>query len=250
MQKLKKEKVCFVGGALQANYIKQFNDKIDSLPEDFDLPYYVYTDSPEDITKSYDKLKVFSLTDLKKRTPETAKYEFVEGSTKLYSYPQNTRRDIINKAVEDGYECIIWNDCDAKLVAKQSNLLDTLSNLKVNNIYTQGSIYRNLPNTHGNKAPFYNCKKVINELNLKASEESLNIHDGPVCLYYFDSDTFSKYIEMWDKVTEYAYKTVYAHKGGHERPSVEVYAIAAAQVGVQHLNRQMFKIQHDLSIQY
>lgn len=250
MQKLKKEKICFVGGALQANYVKQFNDKIESLPEDFDLTYYVYTDLPEDITKSYDKLKVFSLTDLKKRTPATQKYEFVEGSTKLYSYPQNTRRDIINKAIEDGYECIIWNDCDAKLVANQSILIDTINTLEINNIHTQGSIYRNAPNVQGNKAPFYNCSKVINELELNVSEASLNVHDGPVCLYYFDNNTFKKYIEMWDKVTEYAYKTVYAHKGGHERASVEVYAIAGAGVGVQHLNRQMFKVQHDLSIQY
>ena len=251
MSKIDKSKVCFITAAIQKNYVDQFNNKVNNLPKEFDFNFYVLTDLPQDITTSYPKLTVLNFYDIKKRTPETDKYETVDGSTALTSYPNNTRRHIIKRALDDGFKYIIWNDNDVSFNKPIDELLLYMEKFKINSIYTQNSIYRNKENSDGTTPkPFDNCDKVINHFNFDIDKKDLKIHDGPTCIYYLDTKVSSKFIKTWDKVTEYAYQNPYAHKGGHERPSVEVYAIAVAQLNIDHITKQLFRVDHDFSIKY
>lgn len=249
MNLVNQTKVCFVTGAVQENYINQLNTKLSKLVSDFKFPYYVYSDQPDKIDSSYENLKIYDFTELTKRTPGTVPYEVVSGTTKLSEFPQNSRRHIINQAFTDGYEYVIWNDVDVDLVKPTETLLDVLSKLKINNIYTQFSIYRNDPEREGNKRPFILCKEGLVDLGISANIDDLLIHDGPLAIYYFDEETKRQYIKTWDAATEYAYNHG-IDRGGHNRPGVEVYAIAQTGVGVEHIIKHPFTVKHDRSVHY
>ena len=244
---ISKPKICFISGAVQDRYIDQFNNKVNTLSSEFD--YYVYTDKPDKINSGNKKLRIFDLYELTKRTPNTVKYEVVSGSTKFNKYPNNTRRHILNQAFEDGYDCVIWNDVDARLRVNEDRVYQVVNNLPINHIHTQGSIYRNRPDSN-NIMPFFNNAQVLKDLNIQVDSSELIVHDGPTCIYYFDKETQSKYIKAWDKVTEYGYTNPYLHNSGANRASAETYAIAIANVEVKQTDALLFNVKHDLSIRY
>jgi hypothetical protein len=241
-------KICFVSDANQENYVKQFNDKIESLPKDFDFTYYVCTNLPDMVTKKYPKLKVFDLNELQNRTKETLEYEKLKDDVKLAHYPANIRRHIINKAFEDGFDYVVWNDCDVKFSNTVDAFIQELKNFKINTIYTQNVIYRY--GNRGNQGPFTGCDQVLEYFNHKDKKEKLKIHDGPTAIYFFDEDTKKKYIKVWDDITLYGYEKPYTHKKGGSRPMTEVYTITFNEIDIEPLNKVMFKIKHEHNIKY
>lgn len=243
-----KDKICFVSDANQENYIRQFNKKIESLPDDFDFDYYVSTTNSDMITNKYDKLKVFDSNEMMKRDHRMEKYEFLTKNMKLYFYPSNIRRHIINKAFEDGYDYVVWNDCDVKFNTTKENFINELKKYEINKIYTQCSIYRY--GNNGNQSPFDNCDRVIEDFNNKKSKNDLKVHDGPVAVYYLDKQKQKDYIKTWDDVTFYGYEKPYSTQRGAERPHTEVYAILFNDIDVEYSTRRCFVIKHDSNVHY
>ena len=242
------DKICFVSEANQPNYTTQFNKKIKSLPPWFNFSYYVSTDDPQSITNTYSKLKVFDITDLQKRTEETKKYEQIQRDSKLFKYPANIRRHIIHKAFEDGFNYVVWNDCDVFLKTNEDKFLKEIQNFEINTIYTQNSVYS--INKSMNQSPFKGCDKVLSKFNICELKERMKIHDGPTAIYYLDKSVQKKYIKTWDEITLYGYQEPYSHQKGAERPPTEVYAVTASGVKLKHLSHIHFSINHDLSIKY
>lgn len=245
---MENKKICFVSDANQENYIKQFNSKIENLPEDFDFIYYVCTNIPDMITNKYDKLKIFSLSDLQKRDEKTIEYEVLEKGVNLFKYPANIRRHIINKAFEDGFDYVVWNDCDVQFSTTKELFLIELEKFKINNIYTQNSIYRF--GNGGNQAPFGGCDIVLKDFKSEDKKTRLKIHDGPTAVYYFDKETQKNYIKSWDEITLYGYQKPYSYQRGAERPPAEVYAVAFNNIDILHTTHRCFIIRHDNEIKY
>ena len=241
-------KICFVSDANQENYIKQFNDKIESLPEDFDFHYYVSTNIPDMVTKKYPKLKVFDLSELQNRTKNTLVYEELKNKSNLFHYPANIRRHIINKAFEDGFDYVVWNDCDVKFNTTVELFIEEIKKYNINTIYTQSSIYRY--GNHGNQAPFGGCDQVLEDFNQKDKKEKLKIHDGPTAIYFLDENTKKNYIKVWDEITLYGYEKPYSYQRGAERPPAEVYAVTFNDLNIEYIKRRCFHIKHDESIKY
>jgi hypothetical protein len=242
------DKICFVSEANQPNYTTQFNKKIKSLPFWFDFSYYVSTDDPQSITNTYSKLKIFDIADLQKRTEETKKYEQIQRDSKLFKYPANIRRHIICKAFEDGFNYVVWNDCDVLLKTNEDKFLKEIQNFEINTIYTQNSVYS--INKSSNQHPFAGCDRVLSDFNISDLKNRMKIHDGPTAIYYFDRDVQRKYIEAWDNITLYGYQNPYSYQRGAERPPAEVYAVTISDVDIKSLSRTQFLIKHDQSIKY
>jgi hypothetical protein len=242
------EKICFVSEANQPNYVEQFNNKINSLPDWFDFSYYVSTDNLRSVTNAYSKLKVFDIAELQKRTEQTEQYEQIQRGSKLMKYPSNVRRHIIHKAFEDGFNYVIWNDCDVFLKTDEDRFIKEMQNLEINTIYTQNSIYR--INKSSNQHPFGGCDRVLSDFNISDLKNRMKIHDGPTAIYYFDRDVQRKYIEAWDNITLYGYQKPYSHQRGAERPPAEVYAVTISDVEIKSLSQTQFLIKHDESIKY
>lgn len=246
---MSKYKICFVSEANQPNYVEQFNNKINSLPDWFDFDYYVNTDSPESICSNYEKLKVFNLLDLQKRTPATLKYEELKVGCKLYTYPSNIRRHIINQGFEDGFDYVIWNDCDVSIKTNRERFLSHIENLTINTIYTQNSIYRY--GVSSNQGPFQGCDAPLKHFDIEHKKDQMKIHDGPTAIYYLDPQTQKNYINCWDQVTQYGYEKPYSsHQKGAERPPCETYAVAMNDIDIKSLSVSHFAIKHDPSIKY
>jgi hypothetical protein len=240
--------VCFVTEANQENYVNQFNNKIENLPEDFDFTYYVSSNLPNRITKKYNNLKIFNLEELQDRDMRTKQYEVITDNMPFFHYPNNIRRHIINKAFEDGFEYIVWNDCDVEFITTKNFFLEELKTFKINTIYTQHCIYRY--GTSTNQRPFEGCDVVLKYFDSENKKPQLKIHDGPTAIYFFDKRTQKKYIEKWDDIVLYGYENPYSHQRSNERAPAEVYAVAFSDIDISHINERCFHARHDFGIRY
>lgn len=244
-----KIKACIVTDAHQEKYAKKINKKIKSFAPQLDqcLQYYVCTDKPELIDSNIDYLKVFNLTHLQERDPKTKDYENISKTVKYRKYPWNLRRHIINKALEDDFDYVIWNDCDVSLLVDRSVLFNSLKKCEYNNVYTQSTIW-NFKNNRERKA-FYNCDKVIKDLSINIPKNQLITHDGPTAVYRLDKNHKKSFIESWDLLTLYGYESKYWNEPNWFIPNL-VYVFAMSGVGLLPLNRKLFRVDHDYENRY
>jgi len=239
-----------VGNANQPKYIEQFNSKIQNLPKDFDFDFYVCTDNPSLVNRDYQKLKVFNLNSLQQRTPETLSYEKLNPGVKLRFYPSNIRRHIIHQAFVDGFDYVVWSDCDALPIASKNKFLRELSSYKINSVHSQNIIFRFREDGQGNQQPFTNCDIVLKHLGLSSQKKNLKVHDGPTAIYYLDKKMQKSFIKSWDDITLYGYQKPFFREGHHSRPNC-AYTFVMNDISLNYTkSKTLFRIKHDRSVWY
>jgi len=242
----KEMKVCFVTEAYQLEYVNQFNRKIKELHDILgdDVHYYVSTNLPNKIDNNYKNLKVFDLYDLQERSLKTKKYENFNNKKTYRKYPWNLRRHIINKGFEDGFDYVIWTDCDVSLKKNitYEKLIKLLIKLEKNTIYTNSVIYTF--NQTNPKRMFNNHEKVFKDLNLKFDKNNMVTHDGPTAIYYLDNEHQKRFIEKWDFMVEYGYESKYWGDGNWFIPNL-IYVILMSGVKVKNLYEIIFNVNHN-----
>jgi hypothetical protein len=240
-----KMKVCFVTEAHQLEYVNQFNCKIKKLHDILgdNFHYYVSTNLPNKIDNSYKNLKIFDLCDLQERSPKTKQYENLNDKHVYHKYPWNLRRHIICKSFEDGFDYVIWTDCDVifKKNVTYKRLIELLNKLDKNTIYTDSVIWKF--NNEPQKV-FNNYEKVFKDLNLKFDKNDMITHDGPTAIYYLDNEHQKKFIEKWDFMVGYGYESRYWGDGNWFIPNL-IYAILMSGIKVKALPEKIFIPQHN-----
>lgn len=236
------KKVCFVTAADQQIYVDQFNNRHKDFVERYGDTFFVYvsTNLPHKIDK-LGNIKVFDLKELQKRHPETAICETVsENQTYTYrKYPWNTRRHIINKAFVDGYEYIVWTECDVHFRPSLEKFYDSLGSMKINTVYTFSTIWRY--NDSPNNKVFCDYEKISSKLGIKIDNNFCNTHDGTNAIYYLDKKTQTNFIRDWDRIVEYRCNNNPKNGWIENMP----YILCANNIGVECLGKGIFSIRHE-----
>lgn len=239
-----KVSICFVTDAHQEKYVNKFNLKVKNFDSDFF--YYVCTDLPHLIQKK-ENLKVFSLSELQNRHPESLNYEKIDDEVSYSNYPWNNRRHIINKAFEDGFDYVIWTDCDVELGVDKELLMKELMSYQIDNVYTQSTIWKYSENLE--QRMFHNCDLVLKYLNNEINKTELITHDGPTAIYYLSKEKQNLFIKYWDDITLYGYESKYYRKGNWFIPNLS-YVFPLSKVGLKSVNKKLFKINHNTDDRY
>ena len=242
----KEMKVCFVTEAYQSEYVNQFNRKMKELHNILgdDVHYYVSTNLPNKINNNYKNLKVFDLSDLQQRSLKTKKYENFNNKKVYSKYPWTLRSHIINIGFEDGFDYVIWTDCDVLLKKNitYKKLIKLLASLEKNTINTDSAIYKF--NEDNPKRMFNNYEKVFKDLDLKFDKNDMVTHDGPTAIYYLDNEHQKKFIEKWDFMVSYGYESKYWRDGNWFIPNL-IYVILMSGVKVKFLPKKIFITKHN-----
>lgn len=235
-------KICFVTDAHQEKYAVKFNKKIQKFAPELNesFQYYVCSDRT-DLIEDFDFVKKFELSKLQDRHPETKEYEAISDTVKYREYPWNLRRHIIYKALEDGFDYVIWNDCDVTLCDSQEALKLELDEYKPNNIYTEQTIWNY--GKQPERIEFSGFRKAVADLGLVTNESELSTHDGPSAIYVLDHEHRKRFIENWDRVTLYGYQENYYGQPNWFIPNL-VYALGLSDIKVLSAKRKLFRVDH------
>jgi hypothetical protein len=219
------EKFCFLSEANYPNYtrrLKEFNLK-QYLQMDLDIPFYISTNRPEDFIEYKDNpnIRVFDIEDLRQNNPESIINEPLPSDPRgLYParYPWNTRRFIINKAIEDGYLGMFFLECDTKIndrVDKES-LYSLMTSLYQPNTVKTSSARFVYAHRHPSQELFYNHQTYINDLGLNFKDEQYDTLDGTNQLFFGqDTDSLKTFMSNWNFIADYGYKKPYGYKTGY-----------------------------------
>lgn len=221
-----KNKICFATEVTYPNYVNRIKNSslrwfLEKEMDKLDISYYVSTNLPNDFEEfgANDKIKVFDIEVLRNNHSISKQYElFPEDPTGIYPgrYPWNTRRFIIEKAAQDGFNYIVYIDADvlATIEETSESIYKILEdNYEKNTVQTNSEIFR-----YEQKAPydvFQYHEKYIQQFNLDYETHQYDSIDGPVQIFMGETNNdIVRFISNWHKFAEFGY--VKEHGYGYE----------------------------------
>jgi hypothetical protein len=215
---------CFLSEANYPNYAKRIKDY--SIPRflqlGLDIPFYISTNYLSLFSDYNDHpfIRAFDIEHLRKNNINSQRYELLpQDPTGLYParYPWNLRRFILEKAIQDGYNGLLFIECDTKIhpFYTKNSFLDAINRLyEPDTVKTSSARF-----VYANRAPscvFDYHDKYISDLNLDFSESEYDSLDGTNQLFFGkNTESLTTFINNWHFICDYGYEKPWGYKSGY-----------------------------------
>ena len=211
-------KICFASDVHYPNYTKRIQEAtlkcfLETELYKYDIHYYISTNRPKDLEhhNNVNNVKVFDINELRKNNKNSLDFEILPKNpigTYPGKFPYNLRRFIIEKAAQDGFDYIIFVDCD---VIFHQNLTGDFISDNLKSKYLPNLVKTNVHifeySDDATSEVFSLHKKYFEKFKLNVKDSDLNTLDGPCMVFMGETnEDILSLVKNWHFITDFGYK--------------------------------------------
>ncbi len=237
------------------NYTNQFKTWFLKYKDNFNIRINLFTNLPNEfINFNYNNLFIYSVEDLIPNESSEKKL-LLSQSVPYRKYPWNSRRHIIRKSFDLGYNKVLYLENDIQFLLSEEKLKRVLDLTESNTIYTTQSIWcdsegSNLFRDQGTIGWVREFNKLYN-LNVKTN--GFCAYDAPDIFYNLTKKTYKSYFDWWDKMVIFNDSYSAAHNHGQIHLFLNaLHNIPSKRYPIENITpaSHFLKTNHDPSVHY
>ena len=217
-------KICFASDVHYPNYTKRIQESslkgfLEYKLYEYDIHYYISTNRPDDLLhlNNENNIKIFDINELRKNDENSLKYEVLpENPIGTYpsKFPYNLRRFIIRQAAIDGFDYVIFLDCDVvfnlrpnltELNFTSDDIVKTIqSEFEPGFVKTNVSIFEYREDSTSEVFGFH--KNYLEHFQISDENFDFDSLDGPCMSFIGTPKDIINLTKIWDEFTNFGYK--------------------------------------------